>query len=278
MLANPVLAAILHISSKADGEPLPTTMPVTLNFHPDALYRGMTMIEALAEDGVYRSQFETHTSNGGLTAYPGGDRWAWENAIFGMAYADASPELRPKYGALNYRNSITGGSPRFGSSHFRMRPAAMERTTFCYPDSFFAPSHFATAEKCALIELAERDNPITDVLDNYIEAHIHGIMTIADDVEAVVLDGCYKETPIDIFAHRLACPVEWHPGYRLAEKHLPECVDYRGKEIADLARKLVNNGFVTPFDIGLARGKGYDPQHLKKVWHCVAKFGSPIAE
>ncbi|HGM5993996.1 TPA: DUF3626 domain-containing protein [Serratia marcescens] len=57
MLANPVLAAILHISSKADGDPLPTTMPVTLNFHPDALYRGMTMIEALAEDGVYRSQF-----------------------------------------------------------------------------------------------------------------------------------------------------------------------------------------------------------------------------
>lgn len=52
-------------------------------------------------------------------------------------------------------------------------------------------------------------------------------MTIADDVEAIVLDSCYKDTPIDMFVHRLACPVESHPGYRLAEKHLPECVDRR---------------------------------------------------
>lgn len=42
-------------------------------------------------------------------------------------------------------------------------------------------------------------------------------------------------------------------------------------EIAGVARDLVNNGFIT-------RWKDYDLQHLKKVWHCIAKFGSPIAE
>ena len=31
-------------------------------------------VQALAEDGAYRSQFVTGTSNGGLTAHPGGDR------------------------------------------------------------------------------------------------------------------------------------------------------------------------------------------------------------
>jgi len=50
---------------------------------------GATVLEHLARDGVYRSQFETGTSNGGLTAHPGGDRWRWEQRIFGHAYDDA---------------------------------------------------------------------------------------------------------------------------------------------------------------------------------------------
>ena len=278
MPENLIAAAMLHVSTKAEGDVLPANASVTLNFHPDAICRGVLMIEALAKDGVYRSQFETLTSNGGLTAYPGGDRWEWENAIFGGAYEHASPSLRPKYGALNYRNRITGGSPRFGSSHFRMRSGVLSRTTFCYPDSCFGPSNFGIAEKCVLIELAERDRPDTDILDSYIEAHIHGIINIADDVDAVVLDSCYKGTEIETVANKLACPIEWHSGYRLPESRIPDCVDYRGAEIAEVAKELVNNGFITPYDIGLARWKDYDPQHLKKVWHCTAKFGSPIAE
>lgn len=278
MLPNPVQAAIFHIASQAKGGALPPDASITLSFHPDAICCSKLMIAALAEDGVYRSQFETHTSNGGLTAYPGGERWVWENTIFGMAYSDVSAHLRPKYGALNYRNRITGGSPRFGSSYFRMRPSVMERTTFCYPDSYFGPSHFGTSKKCSLIELAERDRPVTDILDNYIEAHVHGVITIADDVEAVVLDNSYKNTQIELLAKNLACPVEWHPGYRLPENRISDCVDYRGQEIAALAYELVNNGFITPYDIGLARRKSHAPQHLKRLWHCTAKFGSPIPE
>ena len=97
-------------------------MPITLNFHPDARIQGELTIERLAREGFYKSQFETGTSNGGLTAKPDGDRWGWESDIFGGAYDDADPALRPKYGALNFRNSMTGGSPRFGSCHLRLRP------------------------------------------------------------------------------------------------------------------------------------------------------------
>jgi Protein of unknown function (DUF3626) len=41
----------------------------------------------MADDGVYRSRFETGRSNGGLTAFPGGDRWRWEDhhAVAGAA-------------------------------------------------------------------------------------------------------------------------------------------------------------------------------------------------
>ncbi|GAA2218868.1 hypothetical protein GCM10010429_51420 [Micromonospora olivasterospora] len=60
---------------------------LTLNFHPDRLLAdGRTVAAALAGDGVYRSQFETGISNGGLSAYPGGDRDRWEEALFGGAY------------------------------------------------------------------------------------------------------------------------------------------------------------------------------------------------
>jgi hypothetical protein len=47
------------------------TLRVTLNFHPDRLSGGLLVLEAIGRDGVYRSQFETGTSNGGLTAYRG---------------------------------------------------------------------------------------------------------------------------------------------------------------------------------------------------------------
>ena len=50
---------------------------VTVHFHPDRLaIDGRCVAEALRDDGVYRSQFETKISNGGLTAHPGGDRCA----------------------------------------------------------------------------------------------------------------------------------------------------------------------------------------------------------
>lgn len=51
---------------------------VTLNFHPDrVLADGRTVAQALAQDGVYRNQFETGVFAGGLTGYPGGDRDRW---------------------------------------------------------------------------------------------------------------------------------------------------------------------------------------------------------
>lgn len=43
-------------------------------------------MESMVRDGRYRSLFETGTSNGGLTAYPGGDRWKWESRLFGGKY------------------------------------------------------------------------------------------------------------------------------------------------------------------------------------------------
>src|SRR3954454_10366564 len=163
-----------------------------MNFHPDRLAGDVPILEAMARDGSYRSQFETGTSNGGLTAHPGGDRWRWESRIFGRAYDDVPASDRPVYGSLNHRRRPGGGSPRFGSAHLRLTAGTLDRTTFCYPDSVFEPTAFGTRDRAGLVALADADGQ--DQLDDYVEAQVHGPVLVARDVEALVLDPCYRGT------------------------------------------------------------------------------------
>ncbi|MDK0521994.1 DUF3626 domain-containing protein [Streptomyces sp. ML-6] len=248
---------------------------VTLNFHPDRLIHGTSILDAMAEDGVYCSQFVTGTSNGGLTAHPGGDRWRWESRIFNGAYDKAAAHERPVYGALNFRRKPVGGAPRFGSAHFRLAAGTLERTTFCYPDSFLEPSDFGVAHRMGLIGLALADQQ--DDLDDYIEAQVHGPVRLTRPdrhVEALVLDPSYRNTTVEAAALRLGCPVEWHPGFRLTVEELHRHPDYRGQEYVDLGTKIAVDGVLDPRILGEAtHDDRFDPQAVKRVWHYLARFG-----
>jgi hypothetical protein len=267
--------AIAHVTALSTGGPVDASLRVTLQFHPDRTTRdGVPILVALARDGVYRSQFETGTSNGGLTAYPGGARWRWERRIFGGAYDDAPAVLRPKYGALNCWRAPTGGAPRFGSAHVRLTSEAVQRSTFCYPDSYFEPAHFGVAARMALIGLAEADD--RDALDTYVEAQVHGPVCLDRDVEALVLDPCFRGTAVEARARALPCPVEWHHGFRLSTDDLRRHRGYRGDHIVDLGLRLALDGYLDARIIGdAARAGTHDEQALKRVWHYVARFGTP---
>lgn len=271
---TPARRAVANVATLATGAPIDHGLRVNVHFHPDRTYRGEPILKSMIRDGLYRSQFETGTSNGGLTAYPGGDRWRWESRIFGGAYDGVSPEERPKYGALNFRRSLIGASPRFGSAFLRLASHTLARTTFCFPDSFFEPQHFGVAERMALIPLAE--SAPCDPLDGYIEAQTHGPLRFADDVEAIVLDPCYRDTQVERDARTLPCSVEWHAGFRLSSAVLGQHPEYRGREYVELGLSLARDGWLTPRDIGDASCTGkYDAQSLKRVWHYVARFGAP---
>ncbi|MGW0283851.1 DUF3626 domain-containing protein [Streptomyces sp. NPDC003236] len=264
--------ALRHVAAASSGKPLPEDLRVTMHFHPDRPARERPILIQMANDGVYRSQFVTGTSNGGLTAHPGGDRWHWESRIFAGAYDDATSSERPVYGALNYRRDPVGGAPRFGSSFFRLTPEALTRATFCYPDSSAEPSSFGVAHRCSLVELAEAAD--TDPLDGHIEAQIHGPVRFDVDVEALVLDPSYRGTAVEHAAQRLPCPVEWHPGFRLSVAELRHHPRYRGQEYVDLGAEIADGGRLTPRIIGDAARTGrHALQDLKKVWHCLARFG-----
>lgn len=291
--------ALRHVAGLSSGGPLGPGPRLTMNFHPDRAtgnaqhghggcgsrdnhdchesrdgHEGGDVLASMALDGVYRSQFVTGTGNGGLTARPGGDRWRWESRIFGGAYDTVAAAERPVYGALNFRDDVTGGAPRFGSSYFRLTPETLARTTFCYPDSSTGPTRFATAERFSLLGFASAGG--LDALDGHIEAQIHGSVRFDRDVEALVLDACYRGTSVELAARRLPCALEWHPGFRLTVNRLRDHPGYRGFCRVVLGERIAVDGVLTPALIGDAVRSGrHDPQNLKKVWHCLARFGAP---
>ena len=245
---------------------------VTLQFHPDWPFGDGSVIEAIARDGRYRSQFETGTSNGGLTAHEGGDRWRWESRLFGGRYDFGAHSQRPVYGALNFPEDPYGGSVRFGSAHLRLRGDVASRCTFCFPDSVFEPAAVCGHEEVGeLIRLARSSD--LDPLDRYVEAHVHGQVLIERDVEAVVLDPCFRGSDIERAAEALGCAIEWHPGFRAATADLDPA--YRGGEHVELAQHLA--AVLTPDVIGqAARAQEHDAQALKRVWHYLARFGRSV--
>jgi hypothetical protein len=49
---------------------------------------------------------------------------------------------------------------------------------------------------------------------------------------------------------------------------------YRGPEYVALGRSLAVDGWLTPDILEMAvRTERHDPQHIKRVWHYLARFG-----
>lgn len=243
---------------------------LTLQFHPNWPARdGRTVIEAMALSGTYLSQFVTGTSNGGLTAHPGGDRWRWESRLFGGRYDEAPPEERPVYGTWNRHAGAYGGGIRFGSAYVRLRPKVVDRATFCFPDSTFEPAEVVDVARLGEL-CASADAAGADALDDYVEAHVHGGVQFDRDAEAVVLDPCFAGTEVERFAEAFGCAVEFHPGFAVASTGLDP--DYRGAEVVALAQELGER--LTPEVVGRAAcSRRYHPQRVKQVWHYLARFG-----
>lgn len=269
----------------ASGPALDRTLRLNVHFHPDTEVDGRTVLEHLLHDRTYRTQFETGTSNGGLTAYPGGDRWQWEHRLFGGLYDRARASTRPRYGALNHRRRAVGAAPRFGSAHLRLAEPVLDRATFCFPDSVFNPTAVATARRFGLwpivgaFDAVDRDDAREraegGVLDDYVEAHVHGGLALDADVEALVLDPVYRGTPTERVALQLGVRVEWHPGFRVHLDVVAAHPDFRGHAAVRLAETVAVGGWLDPAVLGVARRQGrHDPQELKMVWHYVARFGT----
>jgi hypothetical protein len=302
-VSEPAARALAHVRGLGAAGDLPVPdARITVNFHPDRLLAdGRSVAEHLATGGVYRSQFETGISNGGLTAYPGGDRERWERRMFGGAYPAELTVGRPVYGGLNLAGHLDGASPRFGSCHLVLRAEAGRRATFSHGDSVTEPTVAGTADTfggiwAALLEQVGRtgsalglaaDGPDAwaallarprtaagRAMDDYVEAQLHGGLDLAADVEAVVADPCFAGTPTA--AHLAAvAPLRYHPGFVLEAAAFPD--DLRGPEAAALARTL-DADLIDAAVIGRAAraaGSAETRQLLKYLWHILVLRGRP---
>jgi hypothetical protein len=320
---------------------------VVVHFHPDRLGpKSSTVAEALLSEGVYRNQFETGLSSGGLSAFRGGARDAWELTLFGGAYhMGAVPASeRPKYGALELVRFPDGPIPRFGSCYFVLRPSVSMRTSF----TFMGSEDPRATERLGVIDqmdcvmtalLAEieeggmasppwppfraptlgvpnltvfrllkdiikdlqqprrepAEGELGRVLDTEIEAQVHGPIELHRDVELLVADPAFVETPTGARLRELALrngiPLRWHPGFRLSVNDVPDY--FRGPAMVRLASRIAGeDGMLDAAVIGSAEPslrKQPDSwrewgdyaealQHLKQLWHVLVHYGLPARD
>lgn len=248
---------------------------VTLNFHPDRYDGGgRLVIDGLMADGAYSSQFATGTTNGGKTAFSGGQRDLWERTLFSGAYhgGTAAGHGRPKYGALNILGYRDGASARFGSCFLTLRPHVLARCTFAYGDSVTNPEALGTADAWmavlrALLEDVARsgrflnrpNQTVKDAvghilslgqehpqvlgrnMDDCIEAHVHGPLCLQEDVACLYLDESFLHGEIHskalCLSARYGIAVHSIPERRVRVSDMDSA--FRGEAIPLLARKIV---------------------------------------
>ncbi|GLY03014.1 DUF3626 domain-containing protein [Actinoplanes sp. NBRC 101535] len=307
-MTSPAERALAHVRALFPSPgpdqlgPLLAATPVTVHFHPDRLLADhRTVAEHLAAEGTYRSQFETRISNGGLTAHPGGDRDRWEQRMFPGAYPVTAGRPtttgRPVYGALNLARHPDGAAPRFGSCHLVLHPHVLTRTTLSLDDSVTEPTIVGTAATFGAIwdgllaRVADTGRALAltapspqewttaltagrtatgRALDEYIEAQIHGGLTLSHDVAAIVCDPSLRDTPSVAALHTLGAPVLYHPGFQLPADEFP--ADLRGPQAPLLAAALASRYDAPLLD---AAALGRAAQSVVRSPHEWSSFGAP---
>jgi Protein of unknown function (DUF3626) len=302
---------------------------VALAFHPERLSAsGQTVARGLLADGVYRTQFETGVSSASISAFDGGARDDRERQLFGGAYHGAGVEAaeRPRYGALFLVAHPDGPAPRFGSCYFVLRPEVSARCTFVGSQDDPAPGRMGTlavlepvmADLLRHVEedpaplgvggLAVRDVvaalrqgvPCTAglagelpgrAIHSFVEAHVHGPVELARDVERLVVDSSFRGHPVadtlGEIASRYGVPLAWHPGFSLAAAEVPET--FRDSPTRRLAERISPRGTIDAPAIGAAyndlvlnpdawRALGSPSEvrtFFRHLWHALVLYGAP---
>jgi len=138
-------------------------------------------------------------------------------------------------------------------------------------------------------------NPLSHMpkrnLNHYIEAQVHGDISLSDDVEILVADPSFKGTDIGRMLEQLclkySIKLVWNTGFYMKPEEVPS--DFRGPTMPSLATRIAKNGYVDAHVIGDAvndlkrnpttwcdRGS-YEAvlQELKYMWHVLVRFGKP---
>ena len=227
-----------------------------------------------------------------MSAFPGGERDAWEAALFGGAYhaPGVRPGERPKYGALDLMRHADGPAPRFGSCYLVLKLRVADRCTFTLGDSHRPTGHVGVRNglqgvvlgllRAVSVERWDlgvpgltvpgllrrlRDDlagPLPEpasrapgrIFDHYVEAQVHGPIHLARDADTLVADPSFRGTPTGQMLEA-AC-VRHDVALRWhAGFVLPVrsvCDAFRGPAMPHLARRIAGDGTLDAAVIGRA--------------------------
>lgn len=249
----------------------------------------------------------------------GGEQNRFEREFFDGAYEATDPASgeHPVYGSVDLLYDDHGGSPRFGSCYLVLESHVRDRTTLSLGDSYLAPPDVGTfqAPSAILAGLLEQANlgrllnrplgkdALTQVLhneyrspsawrdlDGYVEAQIHGGVSLADDVTEVVVDPSFRgslvERDLTSAAVQFGFEIRWHSGSELHVDHVPG--DFRGPDMPDLAEEVARSDRIVDANV-IGRAAAQEPfaepvlmgdlpdalsQQLKRLWHTVVAYGN----
>ena len=286
VLTGPQQAAMRHVDSVARGlhdaalpalqsrvlqlgfthEDLDACLRYIRDEAPIVVHLDAKTLALLCTDLWYRSQFETGTSKGTQDL---AKRQQWEDAMFAKAYAAASNDEHPKYGALNLTGDIMGvrGANKYGEFFITLAPAVRHRTSFANQDtgsqmgkgkmasnSWYAHvlSEFADNELARALDVSRSGRvhgaPSTDFAQ-YKECQMHGALSIASDVLVLSAPGHHAAASaellqqVEAFRSISSCTVMWHADL-LAD------TDYRGYS------KLRTHTAIEPYGRSMPRSIG----------------------
>ena len=244
---------------------------------------------------------------------------------------EINPADRPKYGALIMMGHADGPAPRFGSCYFILKPEVSKRSTFTYGgnqddlqvlktgslDTFEViiaalfkrisdGENVLGWDNLTLIDLITRLESLFSqsnagppqipmlgrALDSFVEAQVHGDVSLYANVEALVVDPSYKESKIEDLCHSLCSKFHiqmlWHPGFQLHVKEVP--TTFRDYPVKLLAHRIGREGIVNAFALGIgANLMQANPEDWKefgsyrdgltcfrRLWHVLVKKGEPL--
>jgi hypothetical protein len=136
--------------------------------------------------------------------------------------------------------------------------------------------------------------PATRNLNHYIEAQVHGELTLAEDIEALVINPCFTGTVtgkvFETLCDRYDIALFQQGGFVLSVDKIPS--DFRGPTMPSLAARIAINETIDAGMIGQAvtriktnpaefsdRGSQAEVlQELKLLWHVLVRVGRPARE
>ncbi len=235
---------------------------------------------------------------------------------------------RPKYGALRLMHYPDGPSPRFGSSYFILNSKVSHRSSYTFGGSQEKEKmersgtlkHWEPVMAALLLELKKSGNilgikppiqaseliklltnrlnnstvdflesPLGGTLDSFVEAQIHGSISLKEDVEQLIIDPSLKSTLTESVLKSLCTKYDiqmaYHPGFVLPVNKVPK--EFRGYAIKPLAEYIAKNGIITAAIIGEASNEFYlEPElwtrfgsykevltSFRRIWHVLVENG-----